>query len=198
MKSRIYLILFLVIIIGQMAVIGLMLSKVMNIKNQDRIAYLSCRAVDPYDPLRGRFVVVSASQNYVFVPTPKKQDSQKIKKLEGQKIFCVLNEKADHGLFEDITEISTNKPDTDALYIEAMVWMVSEKGKRSAVYFRLPAFKYYIQENYAQKADEILRNSAYDPKIVLQFDKNMNYIVKDILIDKKPLEDFIRLHLTNK
>jgi hypothetical protein len=199
MNRKISIALFIVIVIGQIGVIGFMLGKVAVIKQKPITAYLSCGVVDPYDPLRGRYVIVTASQNTVYssqIPSLKNRPLLDIKKLAEKKVYCILSSNLENMGNGGITDIKLEKPGSGSAYVEANVWSIEPEGKDIKIYLRLPNFNYYIQEDYAQKAANILSNRklimADRPIIVLEFDQKMNYLVKEILIGNMPIEKYIQ------
>lgn len=103
---------------------------------------LKCRAPDPYDPLRGRFLAVVPQQDDAPVA-----DGEKLS--EGQRVFAVITPGTD-GLAE-VVGITAKRPQ-GGVYVRVTVRYVDE----SKVHFDWPFERFYINEKLAPEADKWL------------------------------------------
>jgi uncharacterized membrane-anchored protein len=99
---------------------------------------LRCRAPDPYDPLRGRYLAVALEPSHV--PTPL---DQVIKR--DMKIYLLLEPGADG--VSQVTGVTATKPTSG-------VWMAAHAaGVYESIQIRWPFDRYYLNENLAPQAD---------------------------------------------
>ncbi|MFO1484147.1 MAG: GDYXXLXY domain-containing protein [Verrucomicrobiaceae bacterium] len=101
---------------------------------------LKCRAPDPYDPLRGRFLAVRPEQTDATVPDGAKID-------RGSQVFFTLTPGAD-GL-STITTASLTPPATG-------IWLRARAGYvyNDKVTIAWPFERFYINEKLAPEADK--------------------------------------------
>jgi hypothetical protein len=169
------------------------MGKVIIIRNDKISVIMNCRAYDPYDPLRGRYLQVTLSDqpDYSQMPSLKTLSKEKLKDLEGKEVYYILG-KEGYDRNHYLKDISPDFPGYGFVYFKLKVTYVTEDGR---INIKLPVFKYHIQENYALKADELLANKNADyqkyPTIELEFDNKGNYMVKQIYIGENKIEDII-------
>ncbi len=123
-----------------------------------RIISLACRASDPFNPFKGRYVKLSLEESQLQGGSLDEESFNVLAEgRRSKKIYCRMVEAPD-GLWK-VAGLSRNlPPDGDAVYIEGTCsfWGSRGDGAESA-YARIDyAFdEYYMQENYAEYADHI-------------------------------------------
>lgn len=182
MKRKIQIIVFLFLCILQLYIISSQVYKAVTKRN---ILELKCRLYDPYDPLKGRYLAL-----YYEIDTQDVRkfwglrnemdikdigiDKSIIDKFIGKDVYCIFS-RYDYIL----DEISFKKPSDDQLFLTAKFSYFYGYEKWDGR-FRLefPFNKYYIQENFAPKAEKLLANmnqekfKELNPTVVLLVDKN--------------------------
>ncbi|MBL9133300.1 MAG: GDYXXLXY domain-containing protein [Verrucomicrobiaceae bacterium] len=103
---------------------------------------LKCRAPDPYDPLRGRFLAVVPDQDEAPLTAGEKVE-------DGQRVYAVIMPGAE-GL-ADVVGVSVKRPE-GGIYVRVTARYVSE----TKVHFDWPFERFYINERLAPEADKWL------------------------------------------
>ncbi|MCB1277678.1 GDYXXLXY domain-containing protein [Prosthecobacter sp.] len=141
---------------------------------------LKCRAPDPYDPLRGRFLAVWPEQTDAPVPDGAKID-------RGSQVFFTLTPGAD-GL-STITSISTTPPGT-GIWLRARAGYVYDKK----VNIEWPFERFYINEKLAPEADKwFAQNIRGDQGIVAEVRVlNGRAVLADLSLDGKSFREILK------
>lgn len=141
---------------------------------------LKCRAPDPYDPLRGRFLAVRPEQTEATVPEGVQID-------RGSQVFFTLTPGAD-GL-STITSISTTPPAT-GIWLRARVGYVYDKK----VTIAWPFERFYINEKLAPEADKwFAENIRSDQGIIAEVRVlNGRAVLADLSLDGKSFREILK------
>ncbi len=195
---RLKVLLFAAIVLGQAAVIGAMLSGVASIRSEGVVIRLRCEAVDPYDPMRGRFVIVSPGLRTVpasDMPSIADLPPETLRELAGGGLYAVFDPAP--GREESlITDLSTEKPRSGEVWLRPDAVRIGGEGDDASIEIRLPSFRYYLQEDFAPAADALLRDrervQRLRPTLLLEIDRDGEYLVSGILIGDLPIEEYLK------
>lgn len=128
-----------------------------------------CRAPDPYDMLRGRFLAVRAEPDSFEAATESRFEG-------GEPLYALLETGAD-GL-ATIKNL-TAEPPASGVFVKVKCRYASGKG----VTFEWPFDRYYLNEKTAPKADEWYRKNVRTPNAVTAEVRVLNG--KAVLVDLK-------------
>lgn len=197
-KKKFFLLLFIIFCIIQLSVPVYMIIKVKVTELESKEFNFQCRAYDPYNPLQGRYVRLAFEEEIkqiYLIPSLKNMSKNKLEELNGKEVNCILNKEY---TLADIIDITEKKPGLGAIYFKAKVSYIdySENIYDRKIHLKFPFDKYFIQEDLAKKADEILRDTEnyhqYNPALTVNIGNNGNYVIKSLLIEDRPIEDYIK------
>ncbi|HOV14889.1 MAG TPA: GDYXXLXY domain-containing protein [Spirochaetota bacterium] len=197
MKKVIYIVLFICLAIFQLVVISVMVYK--GVKDGQRLSY-KCSLYDPYDPIKGRYLRLSFSSStlnlYLFSEYIYDQSSD-FDKYKNNEVYVVYNTGKDT---QNPYLITTNKPNNDNIFIKAKINYINEENK--TIVLEYPFDRYYIQEDFAIEAENLLRDSAnnidYNPTLVVNIDDEGNSRITNLLIKNTPIEEYISKKIKTK
>lgn len=110
--------------------------------------WVPCRAIDPFDPIRGRYVIV----NPTTVPLPLPGDGDV---REGQRIYLLAG--PDDGGRLRFTSIALARPAAgESCYLE----MEAAYAAGGEMNVRLPFDRYYMNEKAAPRAEAVWREAV--------------------------------------
>ncbi len=140
------------------------------------------KPIDPYDAFRGRYVTLNFDETLTI--------SEKSKFQKNQIVYALL--KTD-GKFTIIDRIVAERPKGQD-YIETRITYIYKNSVR----LKLPFDRYYLDENYAKKAENALRevrrqwkNENEKAYIKVKID-NGKAIIEDLCIGDKNIIEFIK------
>ncbi|MBN1840418.1 MAG: GDYXXLXY domain-containing protein [Campylobacterales bacterium] len=180
-------ILFGILCLSQVSIIGLQIMKYERILTKGEVFYFDVLPLDPYDPLRGRYVTLrfkGANQ------APLAQGEEPMEELRG---YALLEQ---HKNITVIKEVTFNKPkggnflevnvySTDALYRD------THTTQGIMVHFSLPFDRFYMREDLAPKAEMLLRaRSGVAIKAKLRVLEGKG-IIEDLMVGDVSLSQFI-------
>lgn len=200
MKRTIKTILLILLCTGQLAIIASMIIKVSYIKQSKITVLLECETYDPYDALRGRYLQVQLKSGIVNenrfkeFPSLKNLSEDKLQDLKGKEVYCIYGPSYNTREYR-LEDIITGRPGKNFVFLKAKINSLSNGKLR----LDMPAFKYYMQEDQALKADKILGRvdetiEALGLYIELEMDHDGNYIVKNVFIGEQSIEDYLNEH----
>lgn len=150
-----------------------------------RIIYLECKATDPFNPFKGRYVRLTFAERSISETVLDSQSFEDLKKLEELKdsyhapVYLKMKQSEDnlwtvHGIRQ---KLPTKEFD---IYIKARVLYISEDTVTVEHLFT----DYYLQENYARFVDKIHWEDFNNlkPVLALYVDKNGKCIQKDLTV----------------
>ncbi|MCR5762717.1 MAG: GDYXXLXY domain-containing protein [Treponema sp.] len=191
----------------QLAVIISLLTYTVRVRNyaekNGRIISLECKAYDPFNPLKGRYVRLTFAENQVSVSNLDDKSRQELKDLSGQKrvygnygslpVYLKM-EKSKDGLWT-VTGISRKMPSSSDVYISARIPYYYNES----IFINYPFDEYYMQENYARYIDKIQWNNAFDdlhPVLSLYVDKKGKCIQQSLTVidgtERIDIEEYCR------
>ncbi len=150
-----------------------------------RIICLECKATDPFNPFKGRYVRLSFAERSISKTVLDSKSFEDLKKLKELKaayhapVYLKMEQAEDnlwtvHGIRQKLPK---NESD---IYIKARVSYISEESVSVEHLFT----DYYLQENYARFVDKIHWEDFNNlkPVLALYVDKNGKCIQKDLTV----------------
>lgn len=145
---------------------------------------LKCRAPDPYDPLRGRFLAVVPTQDEAPLAAGEKVES-------GQRVYAVIMPGADE--LASVASISAKRPQ-GGVYVRVTVRYVYE----SKVSFDWPFERFYINEELAPEADKWLAENLRTEDGVIAEVRVLDgrAVLADLTLKGRPFREILQERVT--
>ncbi|MHB1148564.1 MAG: GDYXXLXY domain-containing protein [Lutibacter sp.] len=141
--------------------------------------------IDPTDPFRGKYIILSYRDNVAKVKNEKDW-------VSGETVYVFLEN--DQNEFAKITSVSKEKPAENQGFVKAIVSAVSSNGtNKLTIYY--PFDRYYMEESKANDAELIYRKSLQDTTqltFALVSIKNGDAVLKDVLIDGISIREIVK------
>ncbi|MBC7642821.1 MAG: GDYXXLXY domain-containing protein [Flavobacterium sp.] len=147
-KKFIYII-FAVMVLAQLFVPLQIIFHQEKILSEGKIVKFKMQPLDPNDPFRGKYVNLSFQENRIWVKNTKNFQP-------GETIFAKF--KIDNLGFIQITSICKTEPNQDLDYLKLKINYLGYDNKQE-IFLDFPFNKFYMNENKAQKAEDIYRES---------------------------------------
>ena len=146
----------------------------------------STEPVDPADVMRGRFILLRFRENSVLVIG----DSTFI---NGEDAYIILEQDADG--FAKIDRLTKNKPIQPADYLKIKIGNVFLDKDTTSVYIEYPFDRYYMEEYYAPKAEEVYTESLRDTSaityaVVMILDGEA--VLTDVMVNERPISEVVK------
>ena len=141
--------------------------------------------IDPIDPFRGKYVTLGFEDD-VF-----SMERDTSWKAEGV-VYLEIEE--DHKGFAKIKTVSRSRPTHTEAYFETTIRYIDHYGDEQKLHFYFPFDRFYMEEFKAPVAEERYRESLSDPNLettALVSIKNGQAVLKDVLVNGKPLEEML-------
>ncbi|MCD4779747.1 MAG: GDYXXLXY domain-containing protein [Candidatus Omnitrophica bacterium] len=174
--------LFVVLVIAQLSVPVSMIYSKERILKQGELLYFKTAPVDPYDIFRGRYVALNIDEQHRTFHDTQRQDI-----IYNQTIYVIYDR--DSQGFAVVRDISTLKPRTKT-YIRTRM---SYRADKNSIHFSLPFDRFYMNENKAQRAEDLYRqNSRRDKQSAHIAVRVLNGagVIEDLYIGGKPILDY--------
>lgn len=182
-NKNIYWILFALMILAQIVVPTYMVLSSDKTITEGRIYKFELQAIDPYDPFRGKYIILEPKENY----------------LEGYeaectacKLYATFTEDADG--FAQLASLSRAKPQTDNfIHVESQSNDTVRNNKRGTI-IAYPFRKYFLNEKKAKPAEDLIRSMTRDSSVTTYANVavlNGHAQVLDIMIGDDNLLDLI-------
>lgn len=141
--------------------------------------------IDPTDPFRGKYIVLSYKDNVAKVKNEKDW-------VWGEPIYVFLEN--DQNGFAKITSVSKEKPTESQNFLKAEVSAITSDGSNKlTIYF--PFDRYYMEESKAYDAELIYAASAQDTTQVtyaLVSIKDGDAVLKEVLIGGISIREIVK------
>jgi len=168
--------LFVIVAAIQLAVPGKMIWDRERILETGKEFKFETAPIDPTDPFRGKYIVLSYKENAVKISS---QDQF----ADGENIFVIL--KKDQNGFAIIKAISKEMPKDGVDFVKAQVGSVSG-FPATTLTVSYPFTRFYMEESKAYEAEQAFLKSQRDSTkttYALVNIKNGKAVLKDVLID---------------
>ena len=176
-------IVFAVMVLAQWVAPVTLIRKHEQVLTQGELVRFKCRAPDPFDPLRGRYLVVAVEDAHATMPKPSPFKG-------GETVYATITVGADgFALFDTIYAA----PPAAGLYLKCKLPGYLYDAPR--VQLDVPIERYYVNEEVAPKADEWLSKARADRTKVTWVEVrlfNGTAVITDIKHDGQSVNDVIR------
>ena len=183
-KKYIYL-LFAVMVFAQILVPLQMIYHHENILTTGKIFKFKTQPIDPNDPFRGKYIDLAFEENNITVKNIKNYQKTGI-------IFVKI--KNDTLGFAKIISISKTEPDKNSDYLALKLNYANELNNNT-IFLDLPFSRYYMNENKAQSAENLYRESTKNIQnntYALVAVKSGEGIIKDVMIDEVSIKKLVK------
>lgn len=184
-SKKIILPLFILVALAQLYVPSKMIFDREEILETGTDYKFSTAPIDPSDPFRGKYIVLSYKDNVVAVKDEKSW-------IAGETVYVSLV--TDEDGFAKIASVSKEKPSENQNFLKANVSTVSSDGTNKLnIYF--PFDRYYMEESKAYDAELVYTKSLQDTTQVtyaLVSIKNGEAVLKDVLIDGISIKEIVK------
>jgi len=184
-RRRLVLIGFIVVAAVQLYVPFSMIWEREEIIDAGRLYKFRSAPIDPADPLRGRYVVLSYQDNYVEIPGDSIFFS-------GQNVYVIIENDASG--FAKIVDIKLKKPSSETDFVKAEIASVSYSSDMSSIYVDYPFNRYYMEESKAPLAEELQNEAALDSSSITHVEVQIlegEAAVQGIYIDGVSIEELL-------
>lgn len=175
---------FALMVLVQWAAPVLQIQRYENVIAAGELVKFKCNAPDPFDPLRGRYLVVSLADTHADL---LKSESFSI----GQTVYATLKVDADgFALFDTVH----SSPPASGLYFKCKL-PAYLYDRDARVRLEVPVQRYYLNEEVAPKADQWLADARQDRAKVTWVEVRLKdglAVVTDIKHDGVSVNDVIR------
>lgn len=175
MKTQYLFIIFIIVVLAQLFIPGKMILDQEDILVSGTAYKFKTQPVDPTDPFRGKYI----SLNYQ-IDSAETNDTIWDRR---QGVYVYLNK--DTLGFAEIYKVSKTPLEIKNDYVIARVEWYNIKTNR--LRFSLPFDRFYMQEDKAKPAEDIIRALQRDsiPHTIygLVYIKNGNYVLKDVVVN---------------
>lgn len=160
---------------------------------EGEVFYLNVLPLDPYDPFRGRYVMLRFDENATKAPLAKGESM-----AHHAKAYAVFEHDAQG---DRIQEIRFIKP-LSGNFLEVSVNALKQKGRAiykntkmdppDTVYFSLPFDRFYMREELAPKAEKVLRQrSGITVRAKLRILEGKG-VIEDLMVADTPLGQYVQ------
>jgi uncharacterized membrane-anchored protein len=141
--------------------------------------------IDPSDPFRGKYVILSYRDEVVEVDDGNEW-------MAGEEIYAVLATDADG--FAIVQSAMKEKPTGDLDFVKVRVRSVNG-GKPASLFIEYPFDRFYMEESKAHEAEQVYIESQADTTsetYALVGIRNGDAVLKDVLVNGISIRDIAR------
>ena len=141
--------------------------------------------VDPNDPFRGKYIVLSFSENGY-------ENAEKTNWEPGETIYVQLT--TDSAGFAKIFSLHKVKPGKGIDFVKTTINYINSDNSKT-VFIDWPFERFYMEESKAYEAEQVYIKSAADSNSVtyaLVKVKNGDAVLENVFINDKPIVSFIK------
>lgn len=187
-NKKIIFIVFILVALAQLFVPAKMILDREEVLNEGKEFKFRTAPIDPNDPFRGKYIVLSFENNTVDIQNQEDW-------LEGEAIYVLLSE--DGSGYVTLDSVSKDKSAFTQDFLKAKVSWVN--GNKLTVEY--PFDRYYMEESKAYDAELEYRESQIDTTRIayaLVSIKDGEAVLKDVLIDGIPIREIVKNKLEEK
>ncbi|MEA4901346.1 GDYXXLXY domain-containing protein [Desulfitobacterium sp.] len=185
MKKNVKLLIFLGMVILQLAVPVFMIQDHQATLNQGQQFKFKAAPVDPYDAFMGRYLNISIEEQRKAV-----EDSSIYQ--PGKTVYAVLENDAQG--YAHISGLSFNRPPNQAYFKTKIAYTEGSNSPSGNVILQIPFNRYYMPENQAIEAEKVLNtrfiNRIDDVYITVRI-HNGKAVMERVYIGGKTIEDYL-------
>ncbi len=182
MNSRIVIPAFILMVLVQLYVPANMIFKKESVLTEGKEFRFRTRPIDPSDPFRGKYVVLSFQDNAIKVNNAADW-------YPGEEIYVSLTTNEEG--FAKIQSVSKDQPmDTEDYVKSTIEYIMNDSVRDLTVYF--PFDRYYMEESKAYNAELAYNEATLDTNQIsyaLVSVKKGDAVIKDVIIDGIPIRE---------
>ena len=163
-----------------------MISEKENVLNKGKVYKFKTAPIDPIDPLRGKFVLLSFEENTFEVDTSLDWN-------QNQKIYLRLKENKEG--FAEIASIEQEEPDSDD-YLKAKVKY--QPYNTTYIQIEYPFDRFYMEEKKAYPAEKLYRNFRRDPSQIAYATVSVldgDAVLENLFINDVPIKEMVENYM---
>ncbi len=187
-RKKLILPTFVLVVVVQLSVPAKMILDRENIIKEGSVHLFRTAPVDPYDPFRGKYIILSFADNMVGVEDESEWSW-------GESAYLQIA--PDSSGFTTPQRVSKYPPDTGD-YLEVMVSYVTSNGTNRLT-INYPFDRFYMEESKAPRAErsyfESLRDSTQRTYAVVSV-KNGEFVLLDVMIDGISITEIAEREIT--
>lgn len=175
-NRKLMITLFVLVAAIQLAVPGKMIWDRQRILETGKEFKFETAPIDPTDPFRGKYIVLSYKENSFKISSPNHYTN-------GETIFAILKENQNG--YAIIKAISKERPKDNVDFVKARVESISD-FPTTTLTISYPFTRFYMEESKAYEAEQAFVKSQRDSTKItyaLVNIKNGEAVLKDVLID---------------
>ena len=184
-NQKVILPIFILVALVQLYVPAKMIWEQEGILENGVVFKFKTAPVDPSDPFRGKFIVLSFEDTSVEV-------ENEMDWTRGENVYVHL--KTAHDGFAKIKSVSKQKPAEDEDFLMAQVHFATEDGSHRVI-VDYPFDRFYMEESKAYEAEQTYRQSQQDTSKItyaLVSVKNGEAVLRDVLIDGVSIAEIVK------
>ena len=173
----------MIMVLAQLYIPARMIFDSENILAEGREFMFKTAPIDPTDPFRGKYIVLTFDESSAQVSNDEDW-------YEGQPVF--INLTTDEKGFAKIQSVLKNEPIDSEDYVSATVRYVAKSDSFTNVSISYPFDRFYMEESKAYDAELAYNEAALDSNqttYALVSVKKGDAVVKDVLINGVPIRE---------
>jgi len=178
-------VLFGLLCVAQLGVIVFQIASYERILKEGEAFYFKVQPLDPYDAFRGRYVSLRFENvNKALLAAGEVDTGQ-------AKGYAILEHK---GNVDVIKEVSFTKPSSGSFLEVDVNYISHESNNRMSANISLPFDRFYMREDIAPRAEQVLRvSSGVTVHAKLRVLKGKG-VIEELMVGEKPLSQFVLSH----
>ncbi|NVJ68377.1 MAG: GDYXXLXY domain-containing protein [Gammaproteobacteria bacterium] len=193
---KIWLPLAIMLFVIQLLVPAYMIFEQQQTLKHGNLYKFKIRPIDPYDPFRGRYVVLSFDAENSPIPLQQQNKNAKQDLKRNAWVYAKLTQDEDG--YARFSELSLTKPTSDNDYLRVQL---RYGGVKDNYPINIPFDRYYAPENkaYAIEANvrQRTRRNSDDQVYVTVKIRNGKGTIEDLFINDTPILDFVEGQIQN-
>lgn len=192
-KKKYTILIFILVALAQLYIPGKMILDREDILANGKTYKFRTAPIDPYDPFKGKYIILNYSENTVIVPNADWEFNETI--------YVSLT--TDTAGYAKVRSVSKVKPANNIDFVKAKVNYTNELSINGGINLNIqyPFDRYYMEESKALDAELAYRKSAVDTSQVacaLVKIKGGESVLKDVLIDGISIKEVVKNQRANQ
>jgi hypothetical protein len=190
-KRALRIILFSLLCACQFAVLVWILGSALSLRFFAPVIRVECRLYDPYDPLEGRYLHLQPTKEEILLTNDRKLSEQLVDPSNGfrPRNAWVRYAPDSNGLWKPDCLFLKRPEASDGPFVPCFLKEIDS----DRVLLVLPFDRYYLQEDLALKAEELLHGHFdFMPVMEISVGRKGNWAIKSLLVAGKPVENWVK------
>lgn len=176
--------LFILMIFTQWFIPTMMIFQKKNVSAKGQTYLFKLNAIDPFDPFRGKYIILNPLENSYLITKPQELDHQNI-------YASFISDSLGFAKIDTLTRKAPNH--SDYLQVKSTNYQRSKGGYKLNIDY--PFDRFYMNEHKAKAAEnlirEILRKDDQNCYAVVKIHEGKSYLL-DVKVDENSLADLIQ------